>query len=37
MTEDVLALNGLSFELLAWLSYRSRLGLSLKRTLWHFE
>ena len=37
MAEDVLALNGLSIELLTQLSYRSQLGLSLKRTLRHFE
>ena len=37
MAEDVLALNGLSVELLTQLSYRSQLGLSLKRTLRHFE
>ena len=30
MAEDVLALNGLSVELLTQLSYRSQLGLSLK-------
>ena len=29
MAEDVLALNGLSIELLTQLSYRSQLGLSL--------
>lgn len=29
MAEDVLALNGLSMELLTRLSYRSQLGLSL--------
>ena len=37
VVEDVLALNGLSVELLAQLSYRSQLGPSLKRTLRHFE
>ena len=37
MVEDVLMLNGLSVELLTQLSYRSRLGLSLIRTLRHFE
>ena len=37
MAEDVLALNGLSIELLTQLSYRSQLGLLLKRTLRHFE
>ena len=37
MAEDVLALNGLSVELLTQLSYHSKLGLSLKRTLRHFE
>lgn len=37
MVEDVLMLNGLSVELLTQLSYCSRLGLSLKRTLRHFE
>ena len=37
MVEDVLALNGLSIELLTQLSYRSQLGPSLKRTLRHFE
>ena len=37
MVEGVLALNGLSVELLTQLSYRSQLGLSLKRTLRHFE
>lgn len=31
------SLNGLSVELLTQLSYRSQLGLSLKRTLRHFE
>ena len=36
MAEDVLELNGLSLELLTQLSYRSQLGLSLKRTLRHF-
>ena len=37
MAEDVLALNGLSIELLTQLSYRSQLVLLLKRTLRHFE
>lgn len=37
MDENVLAVNGLSIELLTQLSYPSRLGLSLKRTLRHFD
>ena len=37
MDEKVLEMNGLSIELLAALSYPSRLGLSLKRTLRHFN
>lgn len=37
MDEKVLEMNGLSVELLTRLSYHSRLGLSLKRTLRHFN
>lgn len=37
MNEAVLEMNGLSVELLSHLSYRSRLELSLKRTLRHFD
>lgn len=37
MDENVLMVNGLSVELLTQLSYRSQLGMSLKRTLRHFD
>ena len=37
MSSMVLEMNGLSVDLLTRLSYRSRLGLSLKRTLRHFD
>lgn len=37
MDETILAVNGLSIDVLTRLSYRSQLGLSLKRTLRHFE
>ena len=37
MNEAVLEMNGLSVDLLSRLSYRSRLGLSLKMTLRHFD
>lgn len=37
MDENVLMVNGLSVDLLAELSYRSQLKMSLKRTLRHFD
>lgn len=37
MNETILELNGLSVEMLQTLSYRSALGISLKRTLRHFD
>ena len=37
MDESILAINGLSVPMLTELSYRSNLGISLKRTLRHFE
>lgn len=37
MGNMVLEMNGLSVDVLTRLSYRSRLGLSLKRTLRHFD
>lgn len=37
MTNSILELNGLSLETLNTLSYRSKLGFSLKNTLHHFD
>ena len=37
MNESVLAVNGLSVDILRQLSYPSALGLSLKKTLRHFD
>ena len=37
MNEDILAINGLSIEILNKLSFRSKLGVSLKNSLHHFN